>query len=295
MSVLQGLLPVDKPPGPTSHDLVAGLRKTLGMKKIGHAGTLDPFASGLLLLLVGPVTRLAELFLPMDKAYEATIRLGVETDTHDLQGRVVAEKGGWERLSPGRVESVLETFRGRVQQRPPAFSAKKVAGEAAHRRVRRGERVELQPVEIVIRELAVEAFEPPELRVALRCSSGTYVRSLARDVGRALGVGGHLTRLRRTSVGSFTLGGALDWASRPEAARVEEALLSPAAATAHLATYRVGADEARRLRQGQALSLPGADLPVDAPVRVLMGQELLAVARYDGSRLKPRRVLMAHG
>jgi tRNA pseudouridine55 synthase len=291
---VQGLLPVDKPPGPTSHDVVARVRRTVGVKKVGHAGTLDPFASGLLLLLVGQATRLSELFLGMDKRYRATLRLGVETDTLDPEGEVVAESGAWQGLDEGRIEAALEGFRGPISQTPPEFSAKKVGGVAAHRRVRRGEKVALAPATVTLHELALETGELPLLRLSLRCSSGFYVRALARDLGRALGVGAHLTELRRTSIGPLTLEGSLTWDDLESLGAVQGSLMPPAGALGHLPTVEVSRDQALRLSQGQFLLLDGEDLPTGEPIRVLLDGELVAIAHLDGAQLRPRKVLMTH-
>jgi tRNA pseudouridine55 synthase len=289
-----GVLVVDKPSGPTSHDVVDRVRRIAGIRRVGHAGTLDPFASGVLLLLLGSATRLSEYFMGMDKTYQATVRLGVETETHDPEGTIVAENPGWQRLSEPEVRQALRGFRGRIEQTPPAYSAKKVRGEAAHRRTRRGEEVELLPVPVDIHELDLLGADLPELRLALRCSSGTYVRALARDLGRSLGVGGHLSALRRTGLGPFGLDSSLplDRLGAPE--DLAEALLPSAQALSHLPAVRVEAPDALRIRQGQFLPLAGEEIPEDTPIRVLLQGELLAIAAREGNQLRPRKVLV-HG
>jgi tRNA pseudouridine55 synthase len=295
MRVLQGILPVDKPPGPTSHDAVARVRKTMQVRRVGHAGTLDPFASGLLLLLVGPATRLSEFFLGMDKRYDATLRLGVGTDSHDSEGEVVAECRDWEELDRDRILEAMEGFRGTIRQRPPSLSAKKVAGEAAHRRVRRGETVELAPVPVTIHELTLGHVELPLLRFSLRCSSGTYVRALARDLGAALGVGGHLTELRRTAIGPFGLDTSLSWEAAESADSVAAGLIPPARALGHLSAVEVTDEDALRLSQGQFLPLEGDSIPEGEPIRILLDGELLAIGAREGARLRARKVLIPRG
>jgi len=285
-----GILLVDKPAGPSSHDIVARVRKTSGTKKVGHAGTLDPFASGLLLTLVGSATRLSEYFLGMEKQYEAVVRLGVGTDSHDSEGKVVSENQGWEAFSPDMVEDALKDFRGPILQKPPAYSAKKVRGEAAHRRVRRGESVDLEPVEVVIEELALLSMELPEILLLVRCSSGTYVRSLARDLGRSLEVGAHLTGLRRTSIGPFSVDsavapGVLD---RPEA--IIDNLIPPSEALSHFPAVEVDREDAGRIRQGRYLPLPCLEIPEEVPVRILLEGDLVALAAREGRELRPRKV-----
>jgi tRNA pseudouridine55 synthase len=288
-----GILLVDKPVGPTSHDVVGKIRKAAQIRKVGHAGTLDPFASGLLLLLLGSATRLSEYFLGMDKEYEATVHLGVETASHDREGEIVSEDSGWKEVRIDELEAALELLRGRISQRPPVYSAKKIQGEAAHRRVRRGEEVKLEPVEVEVYDLTVLEVELPRVRLEVRCSSGTYIRALARDLGRSLKVGGHLSALRRTAIGPFSGASAssLDALSDPEAIRAN--LLPPALALAHFPSFEVGPEDAARIRQGQFLSIHRTEVPEEAPVRVLLDGNLLAVATREGDRLRPRKVFEA--
>jgi tRNA pseudouridine55 synthase len=294
VTALVGVVLVDKPEGSTSHDVVEAVRKVAGTRKVGHAGTLDPFASGLLLVLLGAATRLSEYLMGLEKEYDATVRLGVETATQDLEGVVVAERSGWDRVGPQELEDALQGLRGRIRQVPPMYSAKKVRGEAAHRRARRGEEVTLDPVEVDVHELEVLALSLPEVRLRVRCSSGTYIRGLARDLGRSLEVGGHLTSLRRTSVGSFSVSSASSLEALAAPGAISSSLVSPADALTHLPPVEVDSDEAARIRQGQFLDLQGNGVSEDTPVRVLFGGELVAVATREGTRLRPRKVL-AHG
>ena len=289
-----GILLVDKPSGPTSHDVVEQVRKAAGIRRVGHAGTLDPFASGLLLLLLGSATRLSEYFLGMETGYDATLRLGMETDSWDLEGEVIREDPGWNRITGEDVEMALAGLRGPILQTPPVYSAKKIRGEAAHRRARRGEDVSLDPVEVTVLDLTLAGVELPFVHLKVHCSSGTYVRALARDLGRALGVGGHLTALRRTSIGPFAVSEALAPSSLGDPASVLEALIPSAPALAHLPAVVVGPEQAARIRQGQSLPLVENGLPEEAPVRILLEGELVAVAYGEGGRLRPRKV-MSHG
>lgn len=282
-----GVLPLDKPRGPTSHDVVARVRRVLDIRRVGHTGTLDPFASGLLLLCLGPATRLSEYLTGLDKSYRATVRLGVRTTTLDPEGDVLEERDGWSELDEGRIEEALAGLRGVTLQRPPVFSAKKVAGEPAHRRARRGEAVELRPVEVRVDELTLAGMELPDLRLEVRCSSGTYVRALARDLGEALGTGAHLTALRRTAVGRFRVEDAVPLDDLTPAVALE-AWIPPAEALRHLPRVRVEADEAARLATGQFLRRAGT-LP-GGPIAVLHGSTLVAVAAAEGGRLRPRKV-----
>jgi tRNA pseudouridine55 synthase len=288
-----GALLLDKPVGPTSHDMVGAIRKAAQIRRVGHAGTLDPFASGLLLVLVGSATRLAEYFVGMDKTYEATVHLGIETQTHDPEGDVVKEDPGWADVEPRELEAALDSLRGKILQVPPIYSAKKIRGESSHRRVRRGETVELKGVEVEIYDLSVSDIDLPFLRLSVRCSSGTYIRALARDLGRALGVGGHLSALRRTRIGPFTLESATapEALTRPE--QIQAALIPPALALEHLPEVRVGIPEAARLRHGQFLPLSDEVLAKEnGPIRVTLDGDLVATATLDDGMLKPRKVLM---
>ncbi len=301
-----GILPVDKPTGPTSHDLVASARRALGTRRVGHAGTLDPFASGLLLLLVGGGTRLAEYLSPLPKSYVATARLGIRTTTHDPEGEVVERSDGWKALATESIREALDAFRGEVRQLPPRYSAKKVGGRPAHRRVRAGEEVTLAPATVTIHEVALEEVRLPELRFRVTCSTGTYIRAMARDLGEALGVGAYLTDLRRTRIGPFSVEEALP-AHRleedPGAARA--ALHPPLLALPHLPRIELDADEAARVAMGQAVPVPGTgdggeEVRVEwhddpsgrgsGPVALAREGELVAVGEVSEGRIRPRKV-----
>ena len=203
-----GLVVVDKAPGMTSHDVVARVRRLAGTRKVGHAGTLDPMATGVLVLGVDRATRLLGHLMLTEKAYDATVRLGVSTTTDDAEGEVTASTPA-SHLQPGLVQAELGELVGDILQVPTAVSAIKVDGKRAYQRVRDGEQVELRPRPVTIHSLVVHdqrvAGDWLDVDISVRCSSGTYIRAIARDVGAALGVGGHLTALRRTAVGSFDL------------------------------------------------------------------------------------------
>ncbi|MDH3271918.1 MAG: tRNA pseudouridine(55) synthase TruB [Gemmatimonadota bacterium] len=300
------VLPVDKPEGPTSHDVVAAARMALGTRRVGHTGTLDPFASGLLILCVGKATRLAEYLSGLDKEYVAEARLGVGTDTLDREGEVVDEDDVWATLTRERIEEALASLSGDIAQVPPQFSAKKIDGEAMHRRARRGERVELAPVQLTIHSLELEKLDLPVLRFRVVCSTGTYVRALARDLGWALGTAAHLTALRRTRVGGFDVESAVpvDDLGREEA--VSRARIGPVEAVRHLGRIEVGLEEAGRIRHGQRVRvasgvsaiLDGEGTTLVAPplgteprlVAVAYGGDLLAIGTYEDGVVKPRKV-----
>ena len=203
-----GILLIDKDKGPTSHDVVASLRRLLGIRRIGHSGTLDPMASGLMVMCVGNFTRLNPWLTKADKTYEATIRLGATSDTDDEEGDIAATA---DIIQPDldKVELVIDLFKGEIQQIPPAFSAIKVGGVRSHKLAREGKKADLSPRQVRIMELAIREYTYPFLKVRVHCSKGTYIRALARDIGKELGAGGYLAELRRTAIGSMDVKNAL--------------------------------------------------------------------------------------
>jgi len=249
-----GLVVVDKPGGLTSHDVVSRVRRLAGTRKVGHAGTLDPMATGVLVLGVDRATRLLGHLMLTDKGYDATVRLGVSTTTDDAEGEVtaVADPSAVAALTEEQVAGALAAYRGEIDQVPTAVSAIKVDGKRAYQRVRDGEQVELKSRRVTVHELTVHEVVGPEVRLSLRCSSGTYVRAIARDLGADLGVGGHLTALRRTSVGPY----GLDRARTLEELGEEYAVLPLAdAARAAFPGLDLGAAQAEDVGFGRALDV----------------------------------------
>jgi len=278
---------VAKPAGPTSHDIVDIARRALGEQRVGHLGTLDPFAKGLLVLVVGRATRLATFAAEWPKTYEGVIRLGITTDTDDLTGTVVAT-APWTGITPAQLADVIGGFRGAYDQRPPAYSAVKIEGERAYRRARRGETVAPEPRPVEIRELELVEAAVPDLQFRATVSAGTYLRSLARDIGAKLGCGAHLTALRRTAVGPLRLADAV----APEAV-TWAALQDAAILVGHMPRRQVDKKERDAVVHGRPLKVePGADSQY--PVAVFSGDELVAVAELVGDLLKPR-VVVAEG
>ncbi len=286
------LLAVDKPEGPTSHDMVGAARRALGVRRVGHTGTLDPFASGLLLLCVGRATRLAEYFAELAKTYEAVAHLGVRTDTLDRDGAVLEESDGWRDLNQDEVQDALGRFRGEIEQVPPAFSAKKIDGERAYDLARRGEAVALEPCAVRIDALELTSWEPPLLGFRVTCSTGTYVRALARDIGEALGLGAHLTSLRRTSIGAWDVADGLAPEELGDPEKVADRAVPPLAALSHLPTVEVDDSVAERLALGQAVRLE-EDLSEAVPLAVAHGGTLLAIGEAADGVLRPRKVFAA--
>jgi tRNA pseudouridine55 synthase len=279
-----GLVVVDKAPGMTSHDVVARVRRLAGTRKVGHAGTLDPMATGVLVLGVDRATRLLGHLMLTEKAYDATVRLGFSTTTDDAEGEVTASTPA-SHLQPGLVEAELGELVGDILQVPTAVSAIKVDGKRAYQRVRDGEQVELTARPVTIHELVVHdqrvAGDAVDVDISVRCSSGTYIRAIARDVGAALGVGGHLTALRRTAVGSFDLAAARtleqladDFAAVPIAV----------AARASFPVVELDEEQAAHVRFGRALDLA---LPGDGPHAVFAPDgQFLALYEQRGQQAR---------
>ncbi len=273
MTDASGLVVVDKSGGMTSHDVVARIRRLAGTRKVGHAGTLDPMATGVLVLGVNRATRLLGHLMLTEKAYDATIRLGIATTTDDAEGEVTATTDAGH-LDEAAIRAGLARFVGDLEQVPTAVSAIKVDGKRAYQRVRDGEAVELKARPVVVREIVVRDIRAAEVDVSIRCSSGTYIRAIARDLGAALGVGGHLTALRRTAVGPFDL-----TAARTLDELADEFAMLPiaSAARASFPSYELDEARAQDVRYGRRLDLrPDGLSAVFAP-----GGEFLALYEPD--------------
>jgi tRNA pseudouridine55 synthase len=203
-----GILLVDKPAGPTSHDLVAKIRRHFCLKKVGHGGTLDPAATGLLVILLGRGTRLSAKFMSSDKTYEGTLRLGITTDSQDADGQIIKETDS-SKVTLEQVQSEMAKFRGDLYQMPPMVSAIKIGGVPLYKMARRGQEVERQPRLIHLYEMRLLDFTPPRASFVLRCTKGTYVRTICHDIGESLGCGAHLEKLRRTESGELNVNRAI--------------------------------------------------------------------------------------
>ncbi|MET9337632.1 tRNA pseudouridine(55) synthase TruB [Nonomuraea sp. NPDC003804] len=279
-----GLIIVDKPADWTSHDVVGKMRRIAGTRRVGHAGTLDPMATGVLVIGVEKATRLLGHLALTEKVYEATIRLGVTTNTDDAEGEVIAT-AATDGVTAEAVRKGIEALTGRIMQVPPQVSAIKVNGERAYKRARAGEEVELAARPVTVYDFAVESIDGPDIRATIRCSSGTYIRALARDLGAALGVGGHLTSLRRTRVGPYDLSLA-----RTIEELAGECVVLPIGAAVSAAFPRrdVTAEEARVVSHGGRL--PSAGLG-KGPIGVFGPDgELLALVEEQGRTARPLAV-----
>jgi tRNA pseudouridine55 synthase len=254
---VDGILNIDKPQGWTSHDVVAWIRRVLKIKRVGHAGTLDPLATGVLLVCVGQATRISEYLMASDKTYRASILLGTITDTYDMDGEILATKPVGPEIDRGAIWLALGRFVGDLMQAPPAYSAIKQDGVPLHRRVRRGEVVRPEPRPVHIHSIQLVDYTAPCLTVDVTCDPGTYIRSLAHDFGQTLGCGAVLSGLRRTRSGRFLAENALSPDGVADAARAGDLArhLHPLnAALAQLTPVPVVEDEVRRLRNGQPIT-----------------------------------------
>lgn len=256
-NVVSGVFVVDKPIGLTSHDVVQIIRRGTGIRRAGHTGTLDPRASGVLVVLIGPAVRLSEYVSASDKRYQATLKLGSSTETYDSEGPVTGYSA-IEHITEDDFKSLLTEFTGEIEQVPPPYSAVKVKGRKAYERARKGEEVELEPRMINVYSLDILEWAPPEAVLDVYCSSGTYVRSLAHDLGERLGVGAHLIGLRRTKSGRFTLRDAVPLRQLEDAFAVGEwyKYLIPASETlADWPMIELSGEEVDLVRHGHRIPL----------------------------------------
>lgn len=303
---------VDKPEGLTSHDVVSRVRRAAGMRRVGHAGTLDPFATGVLIVCLGRATRLVQFLVHLEKEYRAKVRLGYATNTQDLTGeRITPTKSS--QLSLEQVRSVVESFAGPQLQLPPMFSAKKVAGERLYKAARAGREVERQAVPITIHSIEMVESGSGTLSknedgtvdfdMSVRCSSGTYIRTLAHDIGLRLGTGAHLAALRRTRVGKAGIDRAIgldELESLGRESSLESRLISPSETVGHLPQVFLEQDQLGLIANGRAVEIGGAgglDLKAESrPVRISDASgRLVAIGELDpsGTTIRPRIVLAA--
>ena len=311
---MDGVLIIDKPAGMTSHDVVARVRRIIGERRVGHTGTLDPFATGVLVILVGRATRLAQFLSGAEKEYDALVRLGFATDTGDLTGKRIQSTGEnvtnqsrtW---SDEEVESALRSLRGEIEQVPPMYSAKKQSGKRLYELARSGHEVERKAINVTIYSLEVDGRTPnckenddgtTDIRLRVTCSAGTYVRTLAEDFGRQLGVGAHLAELRRTKAGDFSIEKALSLEQLERLVTensLTNVLVTPDSALSRLPFVSLSGDDVRRTQQGIALKLQsGLNGVLATADNVRMCDEtgtLIAIGSYDPDSLsvRPRVVL----
>jgi tRNA pseudouridine55 synthase len=263
---MDGVIVVDKAEGWTSHDVVGKMRRIAGTRRIGHLGTLDPMATGVLPLVVDRATRLAQFFVKNDKVYEGTVRFGQATDTYDAEGEPIGEAREF-LATPESIEPLLARFRGTFAQTPPPVSAKKVNGQPAYKLARKKIAVELAPVEVTVFELALLGCEGTDIHVRVHCSSGTYLRAIAHELGQAAGVGAHLCALRRTRAGDFSIDNARTLDQLQElstAGRLDEAVLPGAQLLPEFPMHVVDRVTETQIRQGRDFRTSPFRTPADA-------------------------------
>ena len=292
---MNGVLIIDKPAGLTSHDVVNRVRRILGQRSVGHLGTLDPLATGVLPLVTGSLTRLAQFYTTSEKVYEGVVRFGFATDTYDAEGEPLGPARSVT-LDAQRIEALAGRFRGVIEQMPPPFSAKKIHGVPAYKLARKQKEVVLKPVKVEIKEFEVLHVSNDRAKFRARVASGTYMRSLAHDMGQQLGCGAHLESLRRTAVAEFeiadahTLDQLTDAARKPE---IEDLFVHPRKLLPQMPSVTADEDNAARIRSGRPVNLP--ELSRARQVKVFYGQrELIAIAtRVAGTLFHPKIVLVA--
>ena len=308
---MDGILIIDKPEGITSHDVVARCRRILRTKKIGHTGTLDPFATGVVVILVGKATRLAQ-FLDRDaKEYEAIVRLGFETDTGDRTGELRITNHELRDVTAEEIEAVLPEFRGEIMQTPPMYSAKKVAGKKLYELARKGIEIERKAVAIKIYELELlkskiesqkseaknQRLKTKDYALRVACSAGTYIRVLAEDIGKKLETGAHLAELRRTKAGKFELSQAVTLEKLEEIVaenKLNEILVSPNEAVSHLGEVKLSAEETAKIKNGIRLQKYLTESKEKDFLRLTFAENLLAIGIYNENEktVQPKLVLL---
>jgi tRNA pseudouridine55 synthase len=284
-----GLLNMYKPQGPTSYEIVARVRRGTREKKVGHAGTLDPMATGVLVLFLGPATRLCEYVMGATKLYRARVRFGIETDTYDAEGQIVAENPA--PVARDTVESALESFRGEIEQVPPMYSALKQGGKRLCDLARAGQEVERKARPITIYRLDLTGWEPPFVDLEIECSSGTYVRSLAFDLGRLIGVGAHLSALERAAIGSFMASEAVRWPdfeAAMQAGTWRDYLLPPDRALVAYPALHLSPEETDHVRHGRVI--PAGEGGHTLVRAYAAGGHFLAVLERRGHHWQPQKV-----
>ena len=291
---MNGVLVIHKPAGMTSHDVVAWVRRIVKERSVGHLGTLDPMATGVLPLLLGRMTRLAQFYDSCEKSYEGEIRFGFATDTYDAMGEPLGPPQPFV-ASLEQVRALARRYRGKFEQMPPPFSAKKIAGVPAYKLARKKKEVPLKPVAVEIQELEISSLDGDRACFRARVATGTYLRSVAHDLGRDLGVGAHLSRLVRTAVGEFSLAEARtleELEAAVQAGNVESVLIHPRRILPHLPSVTATDESVARIRHGNAVNLP--EMSRAKEVKVFHGQaELIAIARrVAGTLFHPRVVLV---
>ncbi len=287
MSDISGFLNVNKPLNMTSHDVVAKIRRALKIKKVGHAGTLDPLATGVLIICVGSATRLSEYVMHATKRYRAQVYLGVTTDTYDSEG-VVLQRRDASHIQRADVEAQLDAFLGNIEQMPPMYSAIKQGGRKLYDLARAGQIIERELRPVRIDSLAIVNWSPPEFTLDVVCSAGTYIRSLAFDLGEALGVGAHLSGLSRVASGTFQLENAVTLDTLSTTDNWKQYLITPQAALADWPTVHLSADDTDHILHGRPI--PATSSAGELSFAYAPQGQLVAILRADSGLWRPHKV-----
>ncbi len=306
---MDGILIIDKPAGLTSHDVVARVRRILKTKRVGHTGTLDPFATGVMVILVGQATRLAQFLDKDEKEYEAIVRFGYETDTGDLTGQMQNAECRMQNAEIGKVlattnwNEVFADFRGQIEQTPPMYSAKKIDGKKLYELARKGETVERNAVAVTVHQLEIidnsitedSELDTWNLKLSVACSAGTYIRTLAEDIGRKVGVGAHLAELRRTRAGKFGIEQSITLETLEQTDNIHGSLIPMETAVSHLAALTLNADRAGKTRSGLSTRIYEEQFADGQSVRMIdENDKLIAIGVYDETEncVRPKVVLV---
>jgi len=306
---LDGILIIDKPAGITSHDVVARVRRILQTKRVGHTGTLDPFATGVMVILIGQATRLAQFLDKDEKEYEALVRFGFETDTGDLTGQMQNAECRMQNEEIGKVlaatdwAEVFAGFRGQIEQTPPMYSAKKIDGKKLYEHARKGETIERKAVTVAIHQLeTIDNLVAEDsdlgtwnLKLRVACSAGTYIRTLAEDIGRKVGVGAHLGELQRTRAGKFSIDQSVTLEKLEQVDDKQSALIPMEEAVSHLTAFTLNADRVSKTKSGMSTRVFDAQFAVGQPIRMIDEDgKLIAIGAYDETEnsVRPKVVLV---
>jgi tRNA pseudouridine55 synthase len=300
---VNGILIIDKPAGITSHDVVSRVRRILKTKRVGHTGTLDPFATGVIVILVGQATRLAQFLDKDEKEYEATVRFGFETDTGDRTGSPKSKVQSLKSITVEKVRAILNEFRGDIMQVPPMYSAKKVDGKKLYEHARKGETIERKAVSVnisrleILNDLEASSLEPGTWDLGLRvaCSAGTYIRTLAEDIGRKVGMGAHLAELRRTRAGKFSIEQSLTLEQLEQQKEPNSVLIRMEDAVSHLPSLVLNADRVEKSKNGLSTRIDDAKFDNGEAIQMIDGSgDLIAIGVYDEAEksIRPKVVLV---
>jgi tRNA pseudouridine55 synthase len=291
--MLSGFLNINKPLGLTSHDVVARVRRIYkrdtGSKKVGHAGTLDPLATGVLIVCVGQATRLSDYVMHSTKAYRAQLQLGATTDTYDAEGNIITTTDA-SHITLDAVKAILPQFIGHIQQVPPMYSAIKIGGKKLYDLARAGQEIERPARDVYIEDISIEAWRSPQLTLSVTCASGTYIRSLAHDIGQALGVGAHLTALARLRSGDFQLDHAVELESLLDDPEWHHALITPKQALQAYPSLTLSSEEAQAIQHGRIIPYRDAHNAEGIAMAYLEDDHLLAIVEASTQGWHPKKV-----